>query len=80
MTVKEVKKKIEKLKRQEENMTKLQEYFLGHCQSPPNELRAALEEAADLSMPIGDLCSSVAFILGAEIKRLEDLIDNAVIN
>ncbi|MEY8357052.1 hypothetical protein AALB39_27425 [Lachnospiraceae bacterium 54-53] len=82
MTVKEVKKQIEILENKYKNMIKLQEYFLGSgtsSQETIDKVKVELEENADLSIPIRDLCSSVAAILRTDIERLENLIDNTVV-
>ncbi len=82
MTVKEVKMQIESLEQKHKNLIKLQEYLLGHGTSPQDmidRVKNELEEGANLSVPIRDLCSSIAVVLMADIKRLEDLIDNTVV-
>lgn len=82
MTVKEVKQKIENLQCNYDNMIKLQDYFLG-LKFPEDEIesiRAHLEDDACLNKPIRALCTEVAEILAGEIERLNNLIDNTVVN
>lgn len=83
MTVKEVKGQIEKLECDYRNMIKLQDYFMGHTKSTEETVsatRTEIEDGANLSRPVRDLCSSVAKMLSDEIKRLNNIIDNAVVN
>ena len=83
MTVKEVRKRIEELEDCRDDMIKMQEYFLGHTANAEESVahvRAELEGGANLMSPVRDLCLVVARILSDEVKRLENIIDNAVVN
>lgn len=77
MIVREAKKKIEELSRCERNLIKIQNYFMRDNEN--ESIKNTLEEGADLSMPIRDLCSASARILQDEINRLVNIIDETIV-
>lgn len=83
MTVKEVKDKIDELKRDRENFMKIQEYCLGHLSKSNDEactrIYKALEDGADLSESLRGLASKTIRNIDAEVQRLERIIDSTVV-
>lgn len=83
-TVKEVRVQIENLQRNYDDMIKLQDYFLGLTpgfkEDDVEPIRTLLEDEIISGQSIRMLCTEVAEILAGEIERLNNLIDNAVVN
>ncbi|RKI94311.1 hypothetical protein D7V94_01850 [Parablautia intestinalis] len=77
MVIKDVKKRIEELENIYDNMIKIQEYCLRN--EDAKEYIQKIEEAAHLNNTLRNLASGTARYIRAEILRLQDIINNAVV-
>ncbi len=77
MTVKEVKEKIDELNRLHENAIRLQNCCLRN--EDVTECIEKLEEESGINTDLRTFATLVARYVGAEIKRLERIIDNATV-
>lgn len=78
MKVREVKVRLDSLKRIYDNALKIQDYCLHNAEA--NETVSNLEEKSGIDMNLRTFSSCVATIVADERKRILDLIDNADVN
>ena len=83
-TVKNVKEKILFMENCVRNLKNLQDCIFNHKKRGDDdyyvEAVAALEDEAGLNIHLDTLCFNVKEIIEKEIGRLENIIDNAVVN